>query len=205
MARRAAAELAEFADLVQRHGQFVGHFAVLDLLARRPGAAWHRAASRHGRKRARSGRGPGQMRIGRIVAQHLVPQRIGDRRQRHGRAGMAALGRFDRIHGQRADRVDRKLIEMSCLLSVAGSPWPLVLPMHRLSVTGERGQRASQAARPPERYLAEPLEFRGASPERQRGARARSAGPRRGAPTRWEPAGREPLQLGRGGSTGRLA
>ena len=50
-------------------------------------------------------------RRGRIVAQVLRPQLIGDRREGHRRAGMAAVGRLDGVHRQRADRVDGRLFD----------------------------------------------------------------------------------------------
>ena len=49
---------------------------------------------------------------GRIVAEHLVEQHVGGRGQGHGRAGMPALGRLDGVHGEGADGVDRKLLDV---------------------------------------------------------------------------------------------
>ena len=54
----------------------------------------------------RSRLGPGRV-LG-IEAQQVLPQRVGDRRQRHRRARVARIGLLDRIHGERADRVDSK-------------------------------------------------------------------------------------------------
>ena len=48
--------------------------------------------------------GPGG--IARIVAEEPAPQHVRHRGQRHRRAGMSRLGRLDRVHRQRADRVD---------------------------------------------------------------------------------------------------
>ena len=52
--------------------------------------------------------GPGRV-VG-IVAQNTLPQRVNHRRHRHWRAGMPRFRRFDRIHRERADGVDGKLI-----------------------------------------------------------------------------------------------
>ena len=49
---------------------------------------------------------PGQFGIAGIVPQITVPQHKGQRRQRHGRAGMSAVGLLHRIHGQGANGVD---------------------------------------------------------------------------------------------------
>ena len=46
-----------------------------------------------------------------VEAHDPVPDRVDQRRQRHRRAGMARLRLLDRIDGQRADRVDRQLVE----------------------------------------------------------------------------------------------
>ena len=44
--------------------------------------------------------------IGRVVAQKILPQRIGDRRQAHRRSRMAGLGLLHGVDGERTDRVD---------------------------------------------------------------------------------------------------
>ena len=51
-------------------------------------------------------------RLRRVVAQMLRPQLVGHRRQGHRRAGMAAVGRLDGVHRQRADRVDGRQVEV---------------------------------------------------------------------------------------------
>ena len=51
-------------------------------------------------------------RVLRIEAHDPVPERVDQRRQRHRCAGMARIRLLDRVDGERADRVDRKLIEV---------------------------------------------------------------------------------------------
>ena len=110
MPRAAAAELPEASDFIQRHRQLVGWLATDDLLHAaqvQQGVEQHRgmAAGEH------EAVAPRPARIGRIVAEHLVPERVSDRCQGHGRAGMAALGRLDGIHRQRSNRVNRQRID----------------------------------------------------------------------------------------------
>jgi hypothetical protein len=50
-------------------------------------------------------------RVFRIEPQETLPQTIRYRRQRHGRAGMTGVGLLDRIHAQRADRVNAQLVD----------------------------------------------------------------------------------------------
>ena len=92
-ARRLRAPLAEVLDVVER-----------EIVAGEVQQA-STAASRRGRRRARTGRGrPSRGVAG--CAQEAVPEDVGGRRQRHRRAGMAGLGRFDRVHREGADGVD---------------------------------------------------------------------------------------------------
>jgi hypothetical protein len=49
--------------------------------------------------------GPG--RIGRVVTHHVAVEQIGDRRERHRRAGMPGVRLLHRVHRERANRVDR--------------------------------------------------------------------------------------------------
>ena len=51
--------------------------------------------------------------IGGVVPQKIFPDGVGNRGQCHRSAWMAALGRFDRIHRERANRVDRQTIQIS--------------------------------------------------------------------------------------------
>ena len=111
MAGRAAAPLAEVFDLFERQRRLVEHFAV--------GVDFAHAGQVDQRVEQHRGVAAGEdeaiavrpERRGRVVAQVLRPQLIGDRRQGHRRAGMAAVGRLDGVHRQRADGVDRGLFE----------------------------------------------------------------------------------------------
>ena len=51
--------------------------------------------------------------IARIVAQVALPQNISQRRQCHGRAGMAADRLLHRVHGEGADGVYAQLVKLS--------------------------------------------------------------------------------------------
>ena len=111
MPRRAAVQLPEMLDLFQRHGQFAGRLAVgVELLHARQmehGVEQHRGVP--AREHEPIAVGPGW--VGRVVVQQLIPKRVSDGRQRHGRAGMPAVGGLDRIHGQSSNRIDRQLVD----------------------------------------------------------------------------------------------
>src|SRR5579864_6776594 len=47
-----------------------------------------------------------------IEAHDAVPDRVNERRQCHRRAGVSRTCLLDRVHRERADRIDRKLIEL---------------------------------------------------------------------------------------------
>ena len=51
-------------------------------------------------------------RVGGVEAQEALPERVGDRRQRHRRPGMAGVRLLDRVDRQRADRVDAELVDL---------------------------------------------------------------------------------------------
>ena len=53
----------------------------------------------------------GPDRIVRIEAQKMLPERVGHRRQRHRRAGMAGIGLLHGVHRQGADGVDAELVD----------------------------------------------------------------------------------------------
>ncbi len=53
----------------------------------------------------------GPLRIVRVEAEKVLPQRVGDRRQRHRSARMPRVRLLHRVHRQRADRVDAQLVE----------------------------------------------------------------------------------------------
>ncbi len=48
-----------------------------------------------------------------VEAKDFVPERVGDRRHRHRRAGVAGVGRLHGVHRQGADRVDAKFFEVN--------------------------------------------------------------------------------------------
>ena len=109
MAGAAAIELTETAEVVQRHGWLVGGPTVgvqlFDARKVQDRVEQHRGVPA-GEDEAVA---VGPAGLGRIVAEHLVPEHVGDGGQGHGRAGVAALGRFDGVHRKGADRVDRQL------------------------------------------------------------------------------------------------
>ena len=111
MTRRAAVKLPEFLDLLQCHGQFAGRLTVGAQLLH-AGQVQH-GIEQHRRMPARQHE-PVAVRPGGIVRvelQQLVPKRIGNRGQGHGRPGMPAVGGLDRVHGQCANRRDRQLVD----------------------------------------------------------------------------------------------
>ena len=54
----------------------------------------------------------GPDRVLRIEPHHAVPDRVDQRRQRHRRAGVSGIGLLDRVHRERADGIDRQLIQL---------------------------------------------------------------------------------------------
>ena len=113
MARGLAAELPEILDVVERHGRRRKNFAsgsdFMDARQIQQGIEQHRGVS-IGEHEAVAVR---PERIFRIVAQKLLPQRIGDRSQTHGRSGMARIRLLHRVYRKSANRVDTQLIEFA--------------------------------------------------------------------------------------------
>ena len=113
----------------------------------------------------------GPVRIRGVVVHHLRVEQVGDRRERHRRAGMAGVRLLHGVHRQSADGVDRALFDVTVRhgaprrAAVAGrGPNDMRLPDPRADRTPFRGLRpppghqsapASQplhpGARPPER------------------------------------------------------
>ena len=56
----------------------------------------------------------GPDRVIRIEAQKILPERVGHRRQRHRRAGMAGIGLLDGVHRQGANCVNALLVDRAC-------------------------------------------------------------------------------------------
>jgi hypothetical protein len=112
MTRSLAAELAEVTDVVERHRglpePFVGgvHGAGAGEVEHRPQQHRGVAVGEHEPIAVRPDR------ILRIEAHDPVPERVDQRRQRHRRAGMPGFGLLDRIDGQRANGIDRQLIQL---------------------------------------------------------------------------------------------
>ena len=52
------------------------------------------------------------VRVGRVVLHHPRVQQVRQRGEGHRRAGMAGLGLLDGVHRERADRVDRELVQL---------------------------------------------------------------------------------------------
>ena len=107
MAGRLAAELAEAANVVQRHRRFAQPL-VIGIHRMHPGEVKNGPEQHRGvpvGEHEPVAVGPD--RILRIILQHPVPNRVDQRRQRHRRARMAGLGLLHGINGERADRIDR--------------------------------------------------------------------------------------------------
>jgi hypothetical protein len=107
MARAAAIQLAEVADIVQRHGRLGGGPPlVVELL--HAAQVQHRVEQHRGvtagEDEAVAARPAG---IVGIVPQPLVVEQVGDGGQGHGGARMPALGRLHRIHRQGPNGINR--------------------------------------------------------------------------------------------------
>ena len=113
MAGTGAVKLAEFFEVVERDRQSVQQLAMVIGLPH-TGEMQHRI-EQHRRMAAREyepvARGP--QRLARIVAQVVLPELIGDGRERHRRARMAAVGLLHTIHAQGAYRIDRQKVNRS--------------------------------------------------------------------------------------------
>jgi hypothetical protein len=59
--------------------------------------------------------------VGRIVSKNVFPDGVCHRGQRHGSARMTAFGRLDGVHGERADRVVGKAVDVGRGRRHAGS------------------------------------------------------------------------------------
>ena len=112
MTGRLAAELAEVADIVERD-RGLPKPLVLGVHGAGAGQVQHRPQQHRGvtvgEHEAIAVRPD---RILRIEAHDPVPERVDERRQRHRRAGMAGLRLLNRIDRQRANAIDRQLIQL---------------------------------------------------------------------------------------------
>ena len=126
VARRLAVELAESADVVERHGRLPEPLVL----------GVHGLDARQVEDRPEEHRGvPVRQdepvavrpdRVFRVEVHHPVPERVDERREGHRRSGMAGLRLLDRVDRQGADRVDRQLLEVrgahvACLPRPSGS------------------------------------------------------------------------------------
>ncbi len=109
---RHAGELAELLDVVERDGV---RPLVLVLEVRGDLRQVQQRIEQHRRvaDRQHEAVAVGPVRVRRIVAQQLLPQRVADRRHAHRRAGMAGLRLLHGIHRQGADRVDGDLVDVA--------------------------------------------------------------------------------------------
>ena len=107
-----AVELAKLLDLVDRHGRQVAGSVVCAA----PADARQMDERIEQHRRVAAGEhepvAVGPEGIGRVVPQKIGPHGVGHGRQRHGRAGMAALGGLDRVHREGADRVDCEAVDV---------------------------------------------------------------------------------------------
>jgi hypothetical protein len=112
VSRRLALELAEVADVVERDRRLAQAFILgVDRLG--AGEMQDRPQQHRGMAvRQNEAVAIRPDRILRIETHDPVPQRIDQRRQGHRRTGMARLRLLDGVDGQRANRVDRQLIEL---------------------------------------------------------------------------------------------
>ena len=103
---------AEAANVVERHRR-LPQSLVVGIHRARPGQMQDRPEQHRGvTVREHEPIAVWPDRILRIEAHHAVPDRVDSRRQRHRGPGVPRLGALDRIDRERADRVDRKLVEL---------------------------------------------------------------------------------------------
>src|SRR5258705_10421062 len=108
---RPAAELAKAADVLQRH-RGLPQPLVVGIHRPRPGQMQHGPEQHRGvtvGEHEPITVGPDG--VIRVEAHLAVPDRVNERRERHRRAGVPRLGLLDRIDGERANGVDRQLVE----------------------------------------------------------------------------------------------
>src|SRR5208283_5269109 len=113
MAGSFAVDLPEALDFVEGYGEILGRstclvvdFAHASEMQR--GIEKHRRVARRKNKTI-SVRPRG---IERIVGQEIMPKRIGNRSESHGRAGMTGVGLLHGVDRESADSIDTKLIEI---------------------------------------------------------------------------------------------
>ena len=112
VARGARVELAEALDVLQRDGGVADDLVVgIDRLD--PGQVEQRVEQHRGVPGGEhEAVAAGPDRVGRVEAQEALPERVGDRGERHRRARVARVGLLDRVDRECADRVDAELVEV---------------------------------------------------------------------------------------------
>ncbi len=111
VAGTAAVQLPERLDRFERDGRLA---QALVVLAYSPNAGQMQQRIKEHRGVARGedeSVAVGPDRVQRVESQHVLPQVVSDRGHRHGRSRVARACSLDRVDGERADRVDRHLIE----------------------------------------------------------------------------------------------
>ncbi len=112
MSGSAAIELAEILDVVEGNAGFIKDFALGVRLA--DSGEMQRRVQQH--RGMASGENEaiaiGPQRGGRVVGQKIVPERINDGGEAHGRAGMARIGFLHCIDGKSADGIDTEKIKI---------------------------------------------------------------------------------------------
>ena len=109
--RGLAVELAEAADVVERH-RGLPQPLVFGIHRLRLGEVEHGPEQHRGvTVREHEPIAVGPDRVLRIEAHDAVPDRVDQRRERHRRAGVSGLGLLDRVHRKRANGIDTQLIE----------------------------------------------------------------------------------------------
>ncbi len=63
--------------------------------------------------------GPGG--VGGVDAQHVLVERVGERRERHRGAGMPGVGLLHGVHREPANRVDRELAQILVVVAERGA------------------------------------------------------------------------------------
>ena len=112
VARRLRVELAEALDVVEADGG-VADDLVVGVDRPHPGEVQQRVEQHRGVAGGEhEAVAAGPDRVGRVEAQEALPERVGDRRERHRRPGMAGVRLLDRVDRERADRVDAELVDV---------------------------------------------------------------------------------------------
>ena len=111
MPRAARVDLAEALDVLERDRQLAEPL-VRGVDRLHAGEVQQRVEQRRGvADREHEAVAAGPDRVVRVEAQEVLPERVGDRRHRHRRAGMTGVGGLHGVHRERADGGDGELVE----------------------------------------------------------------------------------------------